>query len=254
MADVHGPVLTPIPLGHRTLAESLLTQLTRQIVIGALPPGAPLPTERALQEAFGVGRTTVREALQRLQAGGFVDRVGKRLIVRGRAEVSETDLSGAAATAEAAIRDGFETRKLLEVEGARLAALRHSDKDLERLRELLTAMGSADEIEFHRVNQQFHLLLAQMSGNQVLAEVYENSLPLFFRSQAYWQLFEAALGPRPLAGGGQAGHQRIFDAVAAGSAAEAAQAMGEYLDRVRDALIEQVHGGGAADRASLRHG
>ena len=242
MADVHGPGLTPIPLNHRTLAESLLTQLTRQIVIGALPPGSPLPTERALQEAFGVGRTTVREALQRLQAAGFVDRVGKRLIVRGRAA---TDLSEAAASAEAAIRDGFETRKLLEVEGARLAALHRSDRDLERLRDMLTAMGTADEIGFHRVNQEFHLLIAQMSGNKVLAEVYENSLPLFFRSQSYWQLFEAGLGPRPLAGGGQAGHQRIFDTVAAGSAAGAAQAMGEYLDRVRDSLIERVRRGGA---------
>ena len=243
MANVRGPVLTPIPLSHRTLAESLLTQLTRQIVIGALPPGSPLPTEQALQEAFGVGRTTVREALQRLQASGMVNRVGKRLIVRAPADLSETDLAGAAASAEAAIRDGFETRKLLEVEAARLAALHRSDKDLERLREILIAMGAGDEIEFHRVNQQFHLLIAQMSGNQVLAEVYENSLPLFFRSQAYWQLFEAGLGPRPLAGGGQAGHQRIFDAVAAGSAAEAAQAMGEYLDRVRDALIERVRRG-----------
>lgn len=251
MTDVSGPVLAPIPLGHRTLAESLLMQLTRQIVTGALPPGSSLPTERALQDAFGVGRTTVREALQRLQAGGFVDRVGKRLVVRGRADLPVTGLAAAAASAEASIRDAFEARKLLEVEAARLAAERRDDEDLKLLREVLTAMGAVGEVEFHRVNQQFHLLIAQMSGNKVLAEVYENSLPLFFRSQAYWQVFEAAgLVERPLAGGGQAGHQRIFDAIAAGSAAEAAQAMGEYLDRVRDALVDRVRGGTPGEAAA----
>ena len=69
-------------LTRETLADRLLTELKRQIISGRLPANSPIPAERVLCEAFGVGRTTVREALQGLVATGFAERQNAQLIVR----------------------------------------------------------------------------------------------------------------------------------------------------------------------------
>ena len=61
-------------LKRETLAERLLIQLRRQILSGTLAPGQRIPSEQDISLAFGVGRTTVREALGGLVASGFASR------------------------------------------------------------------------------------------------------------------------------------------------------------------------------------
>jgi len=61
-------------LKRETLADRVLTQLRRQILSGGLAPGERLPSEQDLSLAFGVGRTTIREALGGLIASGFARR------------------------------------------------------------------------------------------------------------------------------------------------------------------------------------
>jgi len=58
------------PITRVTLADSVIDQLRKQILSGGLAPGERLPTERELCAAFGVGRTTVREALKGLTFDG----------------------------------------------------------------------------------------------------------------------------------------------------------------------------------------
>ena len=64
----------PQVLKRETLAQRLHTQLRRQILSGALAPGERIPSEQDISLAFGVGRTTVREALGALVASGFARR------------------------------------------------------------------------------------------------------------------------------------------------------------------------------------
>src|SRR5205814_8298475 len=70
------------PVRRITLADTLLTELRSQILSGRLPAGQQIPPELQLSTAFGVGRTTVREALRGLEAAGFAERQGKRLLAK----------------------------------------------------------------------------------------------------------------------------------------------------------------------------
>src|ERR1700757_4193748 len=65
-----GTLLTPIPL--RTAGERIAERIVTAIALGGFVPDRRLPTERELASMLEVSRTTVREALQRLQASGYV--------------------------------------------------------------------------------------------------------------------------------------------------------------------------------------
>jgi GntR family transcriptional regulator len=57
-----------------SLAEQVFEHLQSQIESGVYPPGSQLPTENELQEAYGVSRTTIRDAISQLQAAHLVRR------------------------------------------------------------------------------------------------------------------------------------------------------------------------------------
>src|SRR3712207_2155197 len=61
------PVATP------RVADVIADRLARAIREGVLQPGDRLPTEHELAREFGVGRTSVREGLQKLKAYGLVE-------------------------------------------------------------------------------------------------------------------------------------------------------------------------------------
>lgn len=79
--------------------------MPEQILSGRLAPGTPLPTEKDIGLAFGVGRTTVREALQGLTAAGCVRRQAKKLIVQDPRQVSEREVDYGAVAVRASIQE-----------------------------------------------------------------------------------------------------------------------------------------------------
>ncbi len=68
--------------------------LRRSIRNGAIAAGTRLPRETSLAEAYGVSRVTLRTALQRLEAGGFIERIhGRGTIVLAQSAPLEIDLA-----------------------------------------------------------------------------------------------------------------------------------------------------------------
>src|SRR5690349_25178318 len=65
-----GALLVPVPM--RTAGQRIAERLVTAIALGEFEPGQRLPSERELAAMLEVSRTTVREALQRLHAGGYV--------------------------------------------------------------------------------------------------------------------------------------------------------------------------------------
>ena len=217
------------PLRRVTLADTLLTELRGQVLSGRLRAGSQMPPEAQLSEAFGVGRTTVREALRGLVAGGFVERQGNRLIVRDPSSLERAELDYAALAARVSVRDLYETRKLIEVRAAELAAEHATPggiRDLERL--LLRTEAPHDET-FQGADADFHDALARLCGNHVLIAVYDNSRNLFFRLPSYWRLFGHG---HHHAEGGPGEHRAIFEAVEARDSEAAGDAMFDHLDRI----------------------
>jgi len=247
------------PLKRTTLTDSLLTQLRRQILSGRLQPGQQIPPELALCEAFDVGRTTVREALRGLEAAGFVQRSGKRLVVRDPRQVDEHERDFAALAARVSVRDVYESRKLLEVQIAQLAAEHHNSLDLEELEGRVQATETTDQSGYHSADAEFHTAIARMGKNVVLAEIYETSRSLFFHLPTYWRLFGSTQSePDRLAGidGASGGHRRIFQALAERDSVAAAKAVFDHLDTVEKRLIAVIDpsAAGNAGAGGTRHG
>jgi DNA-binding FadR family transcriptional regulator len=161
------------PVSRLTSAQTVVGQLIELIRAGTLRPGDMLPSEKELVERLGVGRSTVREALQNLAALNVIEAsAGHRTVVKSptAAELFRSDLLGFL------IGDSFaselvEARVMIEPDCVALAAQRASDADLDAIGELL------DEHEAqHLANRSvaafgamFHIRLAEASRNRVAA-------------------------------------------------------------------------------------
>jgi DNA-binding FadR family transcriptional regulator len=140
------------PVVRRSLSDAVFEQLRTRIVSGEMPPGSTLPAERLLCEALGVNRSSVREALRRLQQAGLVavrqGGASQVLDYRGSAglDLLETLLFTPAGQIDAnVIRSVLQLRSLIAPDVARLAALRPSPQVAGRLDDIVAAMREAGE-------------------------------------------------------------------------------------------------------------
>ncbi len=228
-------------LSRETLADRLQEQLKRQMLSGRLAAGAAMPSERELREAFGVGRTTVREALQGLVSSGFLTRDSGRLIVRHPSDISPRMLDLAARASDASVQQVFDVRKLLEIHAAGLAATNRTTDDLAELTRCLRRMDTQDETQYHTADRSFHCAVVRASQNTVLAELYEAGLGLFFREPAFWRVFTRAPEQRPRVGSGYEGHLQIHNAIVRQDPDLAREQMRRHLQQVERSLLDIMH-------------
>ncbi len=124
-----------------SLVDQAIEALRGEIAGGAWPVGEKIPTEPELAESLGVGRNSLREAIRALVHAGLLEtRQGDGTYV-----TATSDLAGAIRrrVGRAQLLEIFELRRALEVEAARLAALRRTDADLAELERLLAAREDA---------------------------------------------------------------------------------------------------------------
>lgn len=141
--------------------------IKRQIIELELPPGASF-TEGELAATLNSSKTPVREALVRLRQEGLVE-----AMARSGYRVAPVTLKHA--------RDLFQVRALLEVEAAGMAASNATDletlKALEKIaRQTYDASKPASIKQFMRNNTRFHVMLAQLGGNEILADMLHQVL------------------------------------------------------------------------------
>jgi DNA-binding FadR family transcriptional regulator len=158
------------------LIDLAVGRLRQQITSGAWVVGSRIPAEPVLTELIGVGRNTVREAVQSLVHAGMLERrQGSGTFV-----ISDSELGNAMGRqiAGAHQRDVLEVRRSLEVEAARLAALRRTDAQVDELRTLRDARAAA-YAEGHQEQMvehdlALHRAIAHAAHNPVLLALYEN--------------------------------------------------------------------------------
>lgn len=156
---------------QRTLSERVADQLRNRIAAGEFPVGALIPTENDLAEEMGVSRNSVREALRALVHAGMLGaRAGYGTFVTATSDLAPTLARYIDRDRE---QDVAEVRAILEREGARYAALRATDSQVEALETALLARSDAsDEDSYAATDIAFHRLLMEASGNALLAELY----------------------------------------------------------------------------------
>lgn len=157
--------------------EGVLAHIEARLVDGRLRPGDHLPAERSLSAELGVARSSVREAIRVLEAMGLVrTQTGSgpssgAIIVARPVGGMQALMRLQVAASGFPVADVVRTRLLLETAVAEELAERPSTVDLADARQLLDAMDdpALTPQEFLALDAQFHLALAEASGNAVVA-------------------------------------------------------------------------------------
>jgi GntR family transcriptional regulator, transcriptional repressor for pyruvate dehydrogenase complex len=215
-----------------SLPEVVLEQIQRLIAEGKLRPGDHLPSEMDLAERFGVGRSSIREAMRVLQLVGVVEVIqGKGTFIR-EPGILPLMVDWSRITQMGIIAEVMEARQFMEVLLAQLAAERVTDEDVEVLRAALArsrdSLGNIDNSVEAGVN--FHLALADAAHNQVLALMYRTIRDLYVETARRTRLTPELASDR------FHDHERLLQAVIAHDPEAAAQAMQEHLDKAYQIL------------------
>ena len=227
----------------RSLAQELVTVLTERIRSGQLKRGDKLPTESQIMAEEGVSRTVVREAISRLQAAGQVEtRHGIGTFVLDAPSTGGFRIDPATVVTLREVLAVLELRIALEIESAGLAAQRRSDEQLVGMRAALDELneGAAHATDAVSADFQFHLRIAQASGNHYFADIINhlgtsiiprtrlNSARLAHDDQAHYmsRLMHE--------------HEAIYEAIARRDSEGAKMAMRMHLSNSRERL-RQAH-------------
>ena len=232
-----------------TLVASIVEQLVAHIQNGTLKSGDKLPSERQLMQMLGVGRSSVREALQGLVMMGLVEvRPGQGSYVKSNLHSFMPDLSkpGLSDNLQREMRlKLIEARQMIEVEIAGQAAARALPAQIEQWRatfaEYARYIDDFGDPRYLAAHADFHLSLADMSQNPfnvMLVQAALQAVPHTLREREF--NFPKSIDLQRLRASQIEIHHEILQAVAAGDCAAAKAAVRAHMDFER-ALVMQVY-------------
>jgi DNA-binding FadR family transcriptional regulator len=225
---------------RRGVADDGISQLKSMILSGELTAGQRLPPERELAELLGVSRPTLREAVRALISlnilesrhghGTYVTSLDPALLAQPIDFILQLHAGSLAQLVEA--------RKIIEPPLTRLATERATPEQLAALEALLRSRQAADDPsapDWKRsaeIDIEFHRVIAEMSGNLVLATFLNSIKALSRASRAQSQQHfshDPGVGARDLS--------EILAAMQARDPDAAESAMQKHMDRIASAFV-----------------
>jgi DNA-binding GntR family transcriptional regulator len=204
----------------RTPPKDAYDLILSAIDIGEFRPGDRL-VESDLADRFGVSRTPIREALQRLETQSLLSRDGRSLIVASLDHSQMAEL--------------YTVRTELEGLAARLAARHAADEEIKVLRDMVTEDAAllGDPRALSRANRRFHKQIHLASHNGFLVQ----QLDLVHRSMALMATTSLAIEGR----GSKAleEHARIVEAIAARDEVAATEALRSHISIAFEARLRK---------------
>lgn len=197
---------------NSNVQKDIISKIRELINYKNLEPGDKLPSERMLSEKFEVSRSSVREAIQKLefygllksipQSGTFVANIGVTAMngmIEDILRLNEPDFKSL-----------VETRILLELKTASLAATRRTEEDLMNMNEALQAyknkvINGEDAVQEDLL---FHLAIAKACGNSTM-----NTFMLIITPEIITNFKKHHVCDSDLAQRGIEDHQAIYDAI-----------------------------------------
>jgi GntR family transcriptional repressor for pyruvate dehydrogenase complex len=156
-----------------TLSAQVTRYLLDVIACEQLQPGDMAPSEAKVSRDLGISRGIVREAYRALATLGILEiESGKQPRVRGLSSSVLTQIIGfALRTAHVSAPQVLELRRVVEIEGARLAAERGTEAHFKRLRECVAKMSEAgtDHQRLIAADADLHTTLAEAAANPLFA-------------------------------------------------------------------------------------
>jgi len=202
--------------GHKDAYQLIL----HAIDIGTYRPGDRL-VESELAERFGVSRTPIREALQRLETQSLLARDGRSLIVATLDHSQMAEL--------------YVVRSELEGLAARLAARHATEEEVRLLREMIAEDRGrvGDPVALARTNRRFHRQVHLASHNRYLVQ----QLDLVYRSMAL--MATTSLSAKGRSEVALAEHAAIVDAISRGDGDEAYRHLKAHISRAFEARLRR---------------
>jgi DNA-binding FadR family transcriptional regulator len=221
--------------------ELVVEEIRRAIYLGRFLPGDKLPSERDLANQMGVSRTTIREAIRKLE--------GERLIsvrrgatggiqVLTQTQMSKAQIEAYMETQRNVIDSVCEFRLANECAAASLAAERRTEQHLKRLAKALANMGALCMGEarervssialFWAADSEFHLTIGQASMNELLLKAVEDGRAAMFLpvGRVFTRLADSANDH----------HEELFEAIKSRSPERAAASMRDHIEATRASL------------------
>jgi GntR family transcriptional regulator, transcriptional repressor for pyruvate dehydrogenase complex len=230
-----GTLLTPVAM--RTAGERIAERIVTAIALGEFVPDQRLPTERELAGMLEVSRATVREALQRLQASGYVTtrrgRAGGTFVRTSLGPDTDDMIARTLVPAWAGLTEILDFRGLIEQMIARAAAERRDARDIANIRKAVEAYATAPDRDASSLaDHALHQAIARAAHNARLVELsaqVRREVSLGFDAEPSTpQVRRRALRQHPA----------LAEAVIAGDADQAAHLAAEHFLLTEDMLRE----------------
>ena len=215
-----------VPGVRLPLADEVVARLRDAVASGRWAVGAKIPSEPELIAEFGVSRGTLREAVKALAHAGLFEVLrGDGTYVRATSEISGT---AQRVFREHTDEDVLQVRFALDTQAARLAASAADAAVIGILRALLVrrreSWESGDYEAWSSADWEFHLRVAEASGNPLLHELYESFGDVFHGTKMVQRLeagFDGCLAT---------GHEELLEAIEAGDGDAAVRTVIANLD------------------------
>jgi GntR family transcriptional repressor for pyruvate dehydrogenase complex len=231
------------PKASPSTTEAVYRRMLDSIQLGKWPIGSRIPSERSLIDQFGVSRIAVREAVSMLRGLGVVDvSHGRRTRVRKiDARVFDQLLPLMLATGEQrTFQQIFEIRLAIESRAAYLAATERTDEQMKQLELLVNKFRKQTRASTGRAalrtDLEFHLLIAEATGNPLFPTLLEAIARFVVFGQAESCKDNPARRKRAAAA-----HQAIVEALADRDAERARVEMEAHLRYSATRVINGLH-------------
>ncbi|UOD34787.1 FadR family transcriptional regulator [Deferribacteraceae bacterium V6Fe1] len=217
----------------KKISDEIYDQIKELILTGKLKPGEKLPPERELAVTLGVSRPSIREALQKLEAQGFLEQIqGDGTYVKVATSEAFDGFLEEFTRKDNAIFDLMEVRRILETWAAYTAAERANEKEIEQMQEYLNEMKDAKDYGQigYISDANFHSTISYATHNVLLIHImnniyewiekvsYEVRSRMYTDERSHEELFNQ--------------HSAIFNAIKDGKPLAAYNAMNLHMDYI----------------------
>lgn len=217
--------------------EEVAKQLER-LILNKLQPGDKLPAERELAEKLGVSRSSIRDAMRRLQLIGLVEpRQGAGTVVREISpETLVSPLANVISHKRQLVSELLDFRMMLEPPLAARAAEHASPEQVSQMEEILSRQATLLQAGHLAVEEdaEFHYCIAQASGNSVVLKVLDVLMDLLRETRSQSLQTEG----RPMKS--LAGHKRILAAIKRRDGVGAETAMRQHIGDVEKIVSQKL--------------